>query len=279
MTQATLTVERTPGQGTTQEPPAPASPAPARRPISHRANIVKVTLVAAIWAMPLLVPSGPGNTAPADLFLGVFILASALWFASRAHIMRFPHMFPVGLSILAGALASTVAYRNAYVSVGGGLISLIQDAFVLAWCIGIANIGRDPAMLRTVSRAWAISGTTWAALMILGVLAHIGALSGENARNGVRAAFTLGDPNLAANYFICSLLVLRAAKYPRRRVIRCICCAPLVTAIVLTGSNGGALALIITTALVAVFGGARRRGALPASITAAPPALTAPLTA
>src|SRR5260370_3647199 len=153
MTQATLTVERTRGQGTTEDPPAPASPGPARRPISHRANSVKVTLVAAIWAMPLLIPSGPGNTAPADLFLGVFILASALWFASRAHVMRFPYMFPVGLSILAGAMASTVAYRHAYVSVVGGLISFIQDAFVLAWCIRIANLVRDPAMLRTVSPA------------------------------------------------------------------------------------------------------------------------------
>jgi O-antigen/teichoic acid export membrane protein len=268
MTQATLTLETTPGQPTTQEPPAPASPAPARRPISRRANVVKVALVAAIWAMPLLVPSGPGNTAPADLFLGVFILASALWFASRAHVMRFPYMFPVGLSILAGAMASTVAYRNAYVSVGGGLISLIQDAFVLAWCIGIANVGRDPAMLRTASRAWAISATTWAALMIVGVMAHIGALSGENARNGVRAAFTLGDPNLAANYFICSLLVLRAARFPRRRVIRWVCCALLVAAIALTGSNGGALVLIATTVLGAIFGMARRRGAMPAIITA-----------
>jgi hypothetical protein len=279
MTQATLTLETTPGQPTTQEPPAPASPAPARRPISRRANVVKVALVAAIWAMPLLVPSGPGNTAPADLFLGVFIVASALWFASRAHVMRFPYMFPVGLSILAGAMASTVAYRNAYVSVGGGLISLIQDAFVLAWCIGIANVGRDPAMLRTVSRAWAISATTWAALMILGVMAHIGALSGENARNGVRAAFTLGDPNLAANYFICSLLVLRAARFPRRRVIRWICCALLVAAIALTGSNGGALVLIATTVLGAIFGMARRRGAVPAIITASALAFSALLIA
>ena len=49
--------------------------------------------------------------------------------------------------------------------------------------------------------------------MIIGVFAHIPLLSGEIARNGVRAAFTLGDPNLAANYFICSLLVLRAARY------------------------------------------------------------------
>src|SRR5260370_14858707 len=250
MMQAALTRKKTPGPTAT---PPPAVP-PARLPVSYRVNTVKVVVVAAIWAMPLLVPSGPGNTSPADMFLGVAILTTALWFASRGHLMRFPYVVPVGLSILAGALATAVAYSGAYVSVGGGLISLIQDAFLLAWCIGIANVGRDPALLRGITRAWAISVTCWAAVMIIRVFAHIGILSGENARNGVRAALTLGDPNLAANYFICGLLVLRAAKYPRRRPFRWICCALIVTSITLTGSNAGAPALIITTLLGASFG-------------------------
>ena len=166
-------------------------------------------------------------------------------------------------------MASTVAYSGAYVSVGGGLVTLIQDAFLLAWAITIANIGRDPALLRTMIRAWVISVTLWATLMIIGVFGHIPLLSGEIARNGVRAAFTLGDPNLAANYFICSLLVLRAARYPGRRALRWLCCALIVTAIILTGSNGGVLVLVITTVLGALFTLARRRGAVPAIITAA----------
>ena len=275
MTQAVLTQEETPDRATTQQPPAPpAKPdrrgrsTPARPQVSQRVNMVKVVMGMAIWALPMLRPAGPGNTAPADLFLGLAILVTALWFASRSHVMRFPYMFPIGLFILAGALASTVAYSHAYVSVGGGLIALLQDAFLLAWCIGIANVGRDPALLRSVSRAWAISATCWAALMIVGVFGHISFLSGQDLRNGVRAAFTLGDPNLAANYFICSLLVLRATQFPRRRAIRWICCALIITAIVLTGSNGGALVLIVTTALGAIFRIARRRGAAPAIITA-----------
>jgi O-antigen ligase len=230
--------------------------------------VVKVVMSAAIWAMPLLVPSGPGNTAPADLFLMVAIIVAAIWFTSRRHIMRFPYVVPIGLSILAGALASTVAYSGAYVSVGGGLVSLIQDAFLLGWAITIANIGRDPALLRTITRAWAISATCWAAVMIIGVLGHFNVLSGETARDGVRASFTLGDPNLAANYFICSLLVLRAARYPGRRAIRWACCALIVTAIILTGSNGGALVLLITAVLGGLFRMAHRRGALPTVIVA-----------
>ena len=87
----------------------------------------------AIASLPISVPAGLGNTAPSDVFLAAAIFVSALWFSSRRQPMRFPYMFPVGLSILAGALASTVAYSHAYVSVGGGLVTLIQDAFLLAW--------------------------------------------------------------------------------------------------------------------------------------------------
>jgi O-antigen ligase len=276
MTQAVLDQEGTPDRATTARPPEsppgrprrPDRDTPSKPQASGRANMVKVVMGLAIWAMPMLRPAGPGNTAPADLFLGLAVLVTALWFASRSHVMRFPYMFPVGLSILAGALASTVAYSQAYVSVGGGLISLLQDAFLLAWCIGIANVGRHPALLRSISRAWAISATCWAALMIFGVFGHVSALSGQDLRNGVRAAFTLGDPNLAANYFICSLLVLRSAQFPRRRAVRWACCALIITAIALTGSNGGALVLIVTTVVGAIFRLARRRGAAPAIITA-----------
>jgi O-antigen/teichoic acid export membrane protein len=276
MTPVVLDTPEAPDPVATDQPPAspPAKPqrrdrdTPSKPRASGRANMVKIVMGLAIWAMPMLRPAGPGNTAPADLFLGLAVLVTALWFASRSHVMRFPYMFPVGLSILAGALASTVAYSHAYISVGGGLISLLQDAFLLAWCIGIANVGRHPALLRSISRAWAISATCWAALMIFGVFGHVSALSGQDLRNGVRAAFTLGDPNLAANYFICSLLVLRSAQFPRRRAVRWACCALIITAIALTGSNGGALVLIVTTVVGAIFRLARRRGAVPAIITA-----------
>src|SRR5260370_38425335 len=101
MMQAALTRKKTPGPTAT---PPPAVP-PARLPVSYRANTVKVVVVAAIWAMPLLVPSGPGNTAPADMFLGLAILTPALGSASRGPVMRLPHVGPYGLSILARRLS------------------------------------------------------------------------------------------------------------------------------------------------------------------------------
>lgn len=243
-------------------------PEPGRRRISRKADVVKVTIGIAISAMPFLVPAGPGNTAPADVFLALAIVVSVLWLAGRGQPVRFPYVFPMGLAILAGALASTVAYAHAYNSVGGGLVTLLQDMFVLFWGIMIANLGRDPRLLKTITRAWAISGTCWAFLMIFGVFAHVSLLSGETARTGVRAAFTLGDSNLAANYFVICLLMLRATRFPRRRGVRWLCAAFLVTAVALTGSNGGAMVLVVTALLGGLFRLAQRRGMVPAVIAA-----------
>ena len=153
-----LTTSRTaelPGLAAPEQPAAPQA-APSA---SRRRSVVKVVMGVAIAAMPWLVPAGTGNTAPADVFLAAAIFIGALWFSSHRQPMRFPYLLPIGLSILAGALASTVAYSGAYVSVGGGLVTLIQDAFLLAWGITIANLSRDPALLRTITRAWAISVT------------------------------------------------------------------------------------------------------------------------
>lgn len=251
------------------------APTPAARRWPARANVVQVLMMAGIWSLPLLRPAGPGNTGPTDLVLAVAVLAAILWVATHRHLVRFPYALPAGLSIAAGTLASTVAYAGGYVSVGGGLLATTQDVFVLVWALAIVNVARETGMLRSITRAWAISAVVWAAVMILGVFGHISALSGETARDGVRAAFTLGDPNLAADYFVCSLLVLRAARYPRRRYLRWGCCAIILTAIALTGSNGGVLVLMIATACGAIFRLAHRRGGAVAIATASAAVLIA----
>ncbi|HEY1320212.1 MAG TPA: O-antigen ligase family protein [Streptosporangiaceae bacterium] len=254
-----------------------AGPPPAAPRLPTRANVVQVLMMAGIWSLPMLRPAGPGNTGPTDLAVGLAVLAAMLWVATHRHLVRFPYALPVGISIFAGTLASTVAFAGGYVSVGGGLLATTQDVFVLAWGLAIVNVAREAGMLRAITRAWAISATVWAAVMILGVFGHISALSGETARDGVRAAFTLGDPNLAADYFICSLFVLRAARYPRRWYLRWACCAVILTAVALTGSNGGVLVLVIATVCGAIFRLARHRGAIAAAVAAAVLLLTVAL--
>lgn len=256
--------------------PPPATPAttaptapPATPQLSRRASVIRLALVAAVWALPLLRPAGPGNTGPVDLVVAFAVLIAALWISGHSHRIRTPYAVPVGLSVLAGALAALVAYSGAYVSVGGSLLALLQDVFLFLWAVAIANVSRVPALLRSITRAWAISAAFWSAIMIIGVLAHISALSGVTPRTGVRASLTLGDANLAANYFVCSLFVLRAARYPRHRGLRWACCGLILAAIAFTGSNGGVLALMIATLLGCLFALVRHRGVAPAVLLTA----------
>ena len=230
--------------------PAPAGPIPLRRPLTG------VVIVVAIASLPLLRPAGPGNTGFADVGLVGAALIAALWVSGRSHRMHFPYAWPTALTIGAGALAA--------IGAGGNSLALVQDVFIFSWALAVANLARDAGLLDVLMKAWAYSGVAWGCLMIVGVVAGMPWLSGTTARDGTRAALTLGDPNLAANYFLCTLFVLRACQRPRKRIPRIICCAVIIVALSLTLSNGGFLALVVATQLGWIFGLARRRGLAPA---------------
>jgi O-antigen ligase len=222
-----------------------ASTRPLRRPVT------KVAVGFGVAVLPMLRPAGPGNTGGVDVALAVVILVTALWVSGRTQVVRLPYAFPVGLSVAAGALAGTVH--------SSGLLALAQDIFVLCCAAAVANLGRDADLLDTLAKAWAYSATVWAAAMTLGVVTGVSWLAGTSARDGTRAAFTLGDPNLAADYFLVALLVMRACQRPRRRLWRTLACALVVTAIILTLSNGGILALGVATVVGWAFGAVRRQ--------------------
>lgn len=245
-----------------QVPDAPgADRATGHGPAGIRAQRVAIAL--AMAGLPLLRPGGPGNTGLVDVGLLVGLVAVAAWAIRSHHQVRFPYAVPVALSVLAGAVAA--------VSVHAGLrtgLTMGQDVYVLFWAWALAAVGHEPALLRTAARAWAISGALWALVLILAVLGHVDALAGITARDGSRASLTLGDPNLAADYFFVSLMVLRASRYPRSRWLRWLCCGLIITAMILTGSNGGMVTLLVATGLGAVLGLLRRRGMAPAVLLA-----------
>ncbi|HEU4421109.1 MAG TPA: O-antigen ligase family protein [Pilimelia sp.] len=220
-----------------------------------------VAISVAAVSLPLLRPAGPGNTGGVDLALVVAMLATAAWASARLHSLRLPYAMPVALMVLAGAVAATTASLSG--ARGGSadtVLALAQDVFVFAWSAAVATLGQDRTALDVFCRAWAYSATAWAGLLVFASLAGIDWLSGVNATDGIRASFTLGDPNLAAGYFICGLLVMRATRRPRRAGWRWLACALVLTAIVLTLSNGGMLALLVATVLGALFRLAHRRG-------------------
>ena len=219
------------------------------------ARVARFSTAAAIATFPLLQPSGPGNMSLPDVFVALSVLSVLAWGYSSGQVMRVPFVIPVSLMIVAGAVAALLGNYP-----GEGLLNIAQDGFMLAWCAAIVAVGRTPAGLAVVVRTWAYSAVAWAVLLIVTVLGQIDFIAGITARTGSRAALTFGDPNLAAGYFDAAIMMVWATSTPRRRALRWLAYLALVTAVVLTGSNGFTLGLIAATAVAGTIGLCRRHG-------------------
>ena len=229
-----------------------------------RWRFVVVSISLACWSLPLLRPSGPGNTGLVDLALLCAIGASLYWASLRSYRLRTPYAVPTALTVIGGAFA-VLWLAPATNTVANSGLALVQDVFVFGWAAAIATMGQDRRLLDLLFTAYAYGAVFWAAVLIVGELTNQTWITGINSRDGLRASLTFGDPNLAADYFICGLLVLRAAQRPRHRGWRFFCCTLIVIATILTLSNGGILALLLATFLGALFAMAKRRGVIPAA--------------
>jgi O-antigen ligase len=207
-------------------------------PLVRRRSLAAGMLIAGIASLPMLMPAGlapgPGNTGLPDLVLIALMMTTLLWATTQHRPVFWPYLVPTLLTIIAGGLAAVIH--------DAGALTLIKDLFVLLWAVSVANLGRDVQLLRTVVRAWVYIGTCYAVVMIFGFAAGIDALSGKQI-DGARAMFTFGDANYAANWFICVFFIARAARVPERAGRRYALCGVLLVAEILTGSNGGALAM------------------------------------
>ncbi|WP_344954666.1 O-antigen ligase family protein [Actinomadura miaoliensis] len=225
-------------------PPRPgtlrADEPPGERP--RGLPVVALVLVAGIASLPLLMPfglpPGPGNTGLPDLVLVVLAVTTLLWAASLGVPVRWPFLVPTLLTVVAGGIAAVVN--------DVGPLTLVKDLFVLLWAVSLANLGRDPRLLRVALRAWVCAGVFSAVLMLAGFVTGQDALSGKQP-DGERLQFTFGDANYAANWLICALFIARATRFPETAWRRWAVCAVLIAAELLTGSNGGVLALVLAT--------------------------------
>ncbi|TDE23953.1 lipopolysaccharide biosynthesis protein [Actinomadura sp. 6K520] len=238
---ATRTAARTaPGAGA-----PPRQPPPPRRGWRPEA----VALVAGIASLPMLMPAGlapgPGNTALPDAVLGGLVLMTFLWAGTRKAPLRWPYLVPTLLTVIAGGAA-------ALANDGAGALTLLKDLYVLLWAVCIANLGRDPSLLRVALRAFVWTGTCYALVMMAGFAIGNDALSGKQV-DGERLMFTFGDANYAANWFICVFFIVRATRFPERTWARRAVCGILLAAELLTGSNGGLLALCCALLLGYLF--------------------------
>jgi hypothetical protein len=218
------------------------------------AGVPLVATAVAVGLLPLLVPDGPGNIAPVDLFIAVAVMAVILW-ASSGVELRAPYAFAGAILLLAGALGALAGPVPL-----NGLLALAQDIWLLLWAWAVANAAASPRGLGFILKVWVTASVAWAAADLIGVITRNAALAGLAANEGGRTLLTFGDPNYAANYFVVSIMVIWATQRPRGRFARICAYSILVGAWVFTGSNSGIVSLFVAVTTACVIGVRRRSG-------------------
>ncbi len=237
----------------------------SRRPAGHLVlrppgdRLALVTVGMALAWMPMLNPKGPFNTAPVDVFIVAAIAVVVLWAATVRAMIRVPY------ALTASALAATGLFAAlASVAPMRGLVAVVQEAFLLAWCAAIVTVGRTPRALGFVVRGWCLSTAAWSAVIIATVIAGLERVPGGSGGVGHRARLWFDHPNLAANYLLVSLFVMLAARQPRGRLAHAVAVFLVLVAIVLTGSNSALSFLPVGGVVILYIRTRHSRGPLPA---------------
>jgi O-antigen ligase len=222
--------------------------------------------------LPLLVPRGPGNTAPADLFAAGFLVLALLALIQRERRLDVPAAPALAL-ILAGSVIALPRSEDPHTA----LLTVLVDVYLLLLLVAIVNhLDRDPQALRTVLVVWTAAALVWATVLI-GAHYHVlpRALSEllQVKVGAKRAAGPTGNnPNLAASYLVTSFFVLLASPWPRRRPGRALAAGWLLLGAFATGSLGGLLGFAAGGALLvagAYLRGGRTTGEVRALLGAA----------
>ena len=210
--------------------------------------------------LPLAVPTGPANTAPIDVLIGIAVGASLLWAGAARLRLRFPYVIPVVLILVSGAVGSLIGSVP-----DAGIVALIQDIVLIAWCWAVVNVSHSKSNVGILLATWVYAGITWAALAFVGLATGSSLLTGQIERQGSRVQITLADPSYAANYFFITVMIIWATRRPRHRGLRFGAYALLVAALATTGSNSGIVALTTGTLIATALGAYRRFGIVPAT--------------
>jgi hypothetical protein len=225
-------------------------------------RLALVTTCAAVAMLPLLRHGSPGNLAPVDALIALAIGSCLLWAGASRHPWRWPYVAPVSLLMAGGALGALMGPVPR-----AGIVAILQDAVLVAWCWAVVNIASSPERLRLLLATWAWSAVVWVTVLFLGLAAGVPALTGQTASEGSRTALTFGDPNYSASFYVISLMIIWATGVPRRRGIRVAAYVLLIAAIVSTGSNSGIVSLCVASTVAMILAVERRAG-VPAAIAA-----------
>jgi O-antigen ligase len=222
-------------------------------------RVALVATATAVAMLPFVVPRGPANTGPADVFAAVSVIACLFWAGSTRHRWRFVYALPMALFLAAGVVGAVAGPVPAQ-----GIVAIGQDVFLLAWCWAVVNICQSSERLRVLLTTWVYSSIAWATLLFVGLALGSAFLTGHSSRDGSRTALMFGDPNVSANYYCLSIMIIWASARPRSRTFRILAYALLVAALISTGSNSGIVSLSVAVGVAGALGIYRRAGAVPA---------------
>lgn len=215
------------------------------------------TAVLGVVSLPMLIPSGPGNSAPVDVLVLAVVLVTAATAVRAGHLLHVPFALPVLVSVLAALVAELVRGSRT-----GTVLAVTQDVMLLLWAGSLASIGRHPVVLRRLLVSWAATSTLAAGVLVTAVSLGLNGVAGRVEEEGTRASLTFGDPNRAGSYFAVSVLVLLCTGWPRHRALRWLAVGLLLLALAQTGSNAGLVAVLTGLLLVAVVAATHRLGTL-----------------
>jgi O-antigen ligase len=234
-------------------------------------------LAATVVLLPLLVPRGPGQSAPVDVVAGVYIVVALAGSSRSGRPLRLPAMGSL-LVIFGASLVATAFGLN----LNAGMLSLLIEGYLVVLFVYLANhLAEDQRNLRFILTVWSAAAVGWAAVFVglhFGFLPPWlqGLLLANGPEEGIRVAGASGNPNLAAGYLLTSFFVLAASPWPRHRTVRLAVAGLLLYALFLTGSNGaliglaaGVPVLLIAAALQRTRGAGEQLGVVGAALLAA----------
>jgi O-antigen ligase len=208
-------------------------------------------LVATVTLLPLLIPRGPGQSAPVDVVAAAYILVALAGLARPWRTLQLPAFGPF-LLIAAASLVAT----SASLDLPGSMLALLVEVYLFLLFVSVANDLRDDQRgLRVILVTWSAATLLWAAVFVgfhLQLLpSWLHELLASSTGGGPRVAGAAKNPNLAASYLMTSFFVLLASAWPRPWPVRLAAAGWLLLALYLTGSNGALLGLLAGVAVVA----------------------------
>jgi len=220
-------------------------------------RIALFLMAVAVALIPFLKPSGPANIGPVDPFIALALAGSLLWIGTSAHRLRFPYVVGVGLFMVGGLLGALAGPAP-----DAGLLAIVQDVVLVAWCWAVANLSSNAGRLRVLLATWTYSSIVWAILLFVGLATGNATLSGQTDREASRTALTFGDPSFSANYYFVSMMIIWATQRPRNRVVRLLAYVLLLSALLSTGSNSGIVSVVVGSVVASLVAIHRRSGTM-----------------